>query len=157
MQSRPLDVTLMRRRGVGRRLRPQKINHFCQNTLWIDYNLHVRSPIDARESENVFTTCPICRSKPNSAMTPTIRPGPLRSNSRSVISPHARGQEASLADRKRGGRVQKTEQAQQGWQRLGDLNIDLTIDRERISMRLSDQKTSAPRATPPCETLHAVL
>ena len=55
-------------------------------------------------------------------MTPTIRPGPLRSNSRSVISPHARGQKASLAARKRGGR---SEQAQQGWQRLGDLNIDL--------------------------------
>ena len=36
-------------------------------------------------------------------MTPGIRPGPLRSNSRSVISPHARGQEASLAARKRGG------------------------------------------------------
>ena len=42
--------------------------------------------------------------------------------SMAVTEPHARGQEASLAARKRGGR---SEQAQQGWQRLGDLNIDL--------------------------------
>ena len=87
----------------------------------------------------IFTTCPIYRSKTSSPVSRTIRPLPFRNNRRSVIWAHARCQEASLAANKRGGR---SEQAQQGSQRHSDLNVHLAINRERLSERLSCQRSS---------------
>ena len=95
----------------------------------------------------------ICRSKPKSPMTPTIRPGPLRRNSRSVAScsrprGQSRFQQARRAFRANAARLAT---------RRRDVNIYHIIHRERLSKRVSRQTISALWARPSSQSLHAVF